>query len=291
VPDRLTERFTALADDVARLARTIPTPAVRARGERRQRTRLLLGASTVAGVMVVVAGLIAVSLSPAPEPTPQPLSTPDGTFADTIPADLRMVHEGEDGWIRTDDPLEPSAYNPCNEPDPTLVGRADAVTNRGPDVPTANPRRVSEQVLLFHDPTDATVAILALNGATKRCGWTGGLENGARFGALTLATYLPPTAGGPVPTMPYVLVTQRVNALIVLVGRVTDGFFLEIEKYTQFPELAGEVCAKMHLCGPEACGTALPSPVRSDTAVICESPLPSGGAYPTAPERRPVRDP
>jgi hypothetical protein len=277
VPDRLTERFTALADDVDRLSRTVPTTTVRARGERRRRNQLWVGASTIAGVVVVVAGLIAVSLSMAPTAGPEPAAT-DPTAENGLPArispDLRLPHDGEPGWTRSDRLDEPGAYNPCGRDDVTQVDRIDAVTLRGPGramEQVHSPTRLTEQVLLFRDVETAAEALAELGHATTECGWSGGRA----MEALTVTGHYPADRGGTVTEIRDAVVVLRLNALVLHTTVVTGALMSSGDDEAIAATLDG-VCQTMRLCGPaDKCADPV-ALLRPDTAAYCLSPHPTG---------------
>jgi hypothetical protein len=100
-----------------------------------------------------------------------PTAAPDGP---TIPAGLKMLHEGEAGWQRSDNPLIASAFNPCGGPDDTLAGRSDARTLTGHGNPVEeehSPTTVSQQLFLYVEASVAATAFDAIVADATSCGW------------------------------------------------------------------------------------------------------------------------
>jgi hypothetical protein len=100
-----------------------------------------------------------------------PTAAPDGP---TIPAGLKMLHEGAAGWQRSDNPLIASAFNPCGGPDDTLAGRSDArtLTGRGRPVEEEHsPTAVSQQLFLYVEASVAATAFDAVVAEAASCGW------------------------------------------------------------------------------------------------------------------------
>jgi hypothetical protein len=197
----------------------------------------------------------------------------EGALPGRISPDLRLPHDGEPGWTRSDALDEPGAYNPCGRDDVTLAGRIDAVTLRGPGRASEqehSPTRLTEQVLLFQDLDSALEALIALGVATTQCGWGGGLA----FKELILTALYPTDRSGTVTETRDAVVVQRRNALILHTTVVTGALLSSGDNEAIVATLDG-VCQTMRLCGPQdkcADPVALMWP---DTAAFCMSPRPS----------------
>ena len=124
--------------------------------------------------MRIVAMVAVVALAAGCAPSNQPRAVPSPLVA--IPDELRLSHHGEPGWTRSHDPQAPGVFQPCpDQPDPTVVGRIDAVTAVGPLTPSrgaAATATLHEQLLLFATDDAASAAMMALVKAKAACGWS-----------------------------------------------------------------------------------------------------------------------
>lgn len=171
--EELTGRLARLGDEIEDATVLAPAPAVRNRGDRR---RTVAAAAAVAGMtmVAVTAGLAVASMGASPFWT----SGPGGpSHATTIPATLVMLHEGENGWWRNDDPRVPGVVNPCLGADATLPGRTDARTLTGPGLATEeahSPSLVTHQLFLYRDDAAAATVFNKLFTEGAACGWEPG---------------------------------------------------------------------------------------------------------------------
>jgi hypothetical protein len=299
VPDRLTDRFSGLAEDVRGSTRSVSAAAIRARGNRSRQLRVSLAAAAL-GLATVSTGLLSMSLAngvtgvgASPEPTDLPT---------VIPKALHMPHEGEPGWVRNDDPETPGAFNPCGGADVTLANRIDAVTMTGPGLPMEeqhSPVRATVQLLLFRDVTAANTAWLRLASDMTGCDWSGGITSGTVYGLQTLIGRSPADLTTVPETIKDALVSQRTNALILRYAE-TGGSLMSSMDNDGFSALSSQLCATMGLCEAAVCYWPQPSPAApspsacaaSGSPAVFGSPGPhgspsgygagpSGSAYPT----------
>lgn len=124
--------------------------------------------------MRIVAVVVLVALAGGCTPPGTAPANPPPSPLVEIPDQMRLSHHGEPGWTRSDDPQAPGVFQPCpDQPDPTLVGRVDALTAVGPLTPVgaAATATLHEQLLLFATDDAASTAMIALVKAKDGCGW------------------------------------------------------------------------------------------------------------------------
>jgi hypothetical protein len=284
MPDRLTDRFTELAENLGRAARPATVDQIRHRGDARRRSQTIL-AALGSGVVLVAVGLLvsrpagSVGLGPGnPFSPPRPRPT-------AIAADLRMPHEGQAGWTRSDDPHAPGAIPGCGGTDPTLAGRIDAVTTHGRGLPIEeqhSPTVLTEQVLLFTDATAARTALLAIEATLHGCGYGGGMIHWMNFGFDTVLGRWPANLSGQLTLLKDAAATLRGNALVVGYDEVR-GSFMSTGFTQDIPAINDAVCATMGLCEPPICWIGEPSPLEPSPTPCPSSPSPSGPPSPTGP--------
>jgi hypothetical protein len=264
VPDQLSDRLAALAEDVGRVARPAPASVVRRRGETRYRIRLAVAAIT-GGVAALTAGsVMAASLPAAPAPTgPGPEALPT-----QISPEFRMPHDGEVGWVSDDNPSAPGAFNPCGGPDVTLVGRTDAITVTGSSL------GFTDQLLLFVSESAAQGAFVSLAKDMHECGWGGGADPYTPYGRLWLHAYRT-TDGSPQTRDEWLEVTLRRNAMIILYGLGGGETPVWSDHEALGPIVTG-LCSIMGIC---------------EELVCYADPIPSPGDGRPAPEQSPCPGP
>jgi hypothetical protein len=117
-------------------------------------------------VAIVAVAMLAAGCAAPSTPVPSgPLTA--------IPDQMRLTHHGEPGWTRSHDAGAPGVFQPCpDQPDPTLVGRIDAITAVGPLRPVegSTTATLHEQLLLFATDDAASTAMIALIKAKEACG-------------------------------------------------------------------------------------------------------------------------
>jgi hypothetical protein len=217
-------------------------------------------AAAALGLATLSTGVLSMSLAngvtglgASPEPTGLPT---------VIPEALHMPHEGEAGWVRSDDPNAPGAFNPCGGEDVTLANRIDAVTMTGPGRPGEeehSPVRATVQLLLFRDVTAANTAWLQLASEMKGCDWSGGITSETVYGRQTLMGRSPADLTNVPEMIKDALVAQRTNALIVRYAE-TGGSLMSSMDNDGFAALSGQLCATMRLCEEAVCYWPQPSP-------------------------------
>ena len=168
--DEVTDRLRRLGNEIEETTVLAPAATVRTRGDRR---RDGAGAAVAVGVTIlaITAGVAVVGMDADPFQALGPGSRGDRT---TIPATLVMLHEGESGWQRSDDPAVSSSVNPCQDADATLPGRTDArtLTGRGLAVEEEHsPSLVTHQLFLYADDAAARAAFDGLATEAAACGW------------------------------------------------------------------------------------------------------------------------
>src|SRR5215813_13229292 len=116
MPDRLGARFTRPSEQL-RVRPLIPAERIRARGERPRRRDAIL--ATIVAVVAIgsIGTLVAVSLARGSAAVSA--GGPPTTMATAFSESFDMPHEGQPGWVRTDDPHAAGPLIPCDGPDIT----------------------------------------------------------------------------------------------------------------------------------------------------------------------------
>src|SRR5262245_10389545 len=248
MPD-LDARLARLADDAAAAARPVRAAQIRRHADR-QRMRAVGSAAIGLGVLAIAGG-VAVAASPRPHgPTPPVPSNGASRSprATVIPPALRMPHDGDPRWKRSDDPRIPSAFNPCGklDVDPTQNFRMDAATATGPGRPgeeSHSPAHFTDHRVLYTDNDGAEKDMDALATDLVACGWTGGYVENTGYGRETIITR---RVDGPV--LKEGFVTRRGNALLISYGEI-GGARMSSGDYEAMVSLADELCTVLGLCG------------------------------------------
>lgn len=163
--DELTQKINVGAAEVQRQV-GVPSPdQVRARARQGQMRSVAIAAGVSAGtVFVGVTALLSGGFG-GNAPAGDPAGPSSG---------LVMLHEGEPGWQRNDDPAVRAAFSGCGASDPTLPGRTGAITMTGPGRAIEekhSPTRLTEQVFFYDSERAAADAIAALRQSVTACGW------------------------------------------------------------------------------------------------------------------------
>jgi hypothetical protein len=257
MPDRLTERFAQFADGV-RVRPPAPAEHVRARGEWRGRRDAAIAAIALLVALGSVGTLIGLSVVRGGGPGIQPLGPPR-PLPTAIATAFSMPHEGEAGWLRSDDPAAPGAFQPCEGPDVTMPGRVAAVTMTGPGAAYEYqhlPTRLTEQMLLFDGLTPASAALTELGRQVQECHWLGGIQDDTDYG-VPLVTATNARLDG----KEFATVTLWGNALIVTYAMVTgEGAFFP--DFSAKHQVSDRLCATMGLCETPKCFDPVVSPSR-----------------------------
>ncbi len=151
--DQLTEKFTALADDVRGSVRVAKADTVRRDGDGQRRRAVV--ASTVALTIIGASGVAGANafLSVPAASTPAGAGGVGASWGasrpTTIPADLAMPHEREKGWLRSDDVTASSPLTICNGADPTAGARLDVRTVTSPRHFQDGNTSITEQLILY----------------------------------------------------------------------------------------------------------------------------------------------
>jgi hypothetical protein len=280
MPDRLTERFARLAEDVAGQARPQLATDVRAHGD--MRTKRLAATGAVVAGLVIATVIAMVGLAPAG--AAQRATTYPGGAARPP---LLMPHEGEPGWTRSDDPDAPGAFNPCGTADVTRTGRTAAYTMTGiapPDVQSHSPTHYLDQLLVYSTVDEAHAVVHQLETAMVHCGWTGGFTDETEFGRIGFNGFYPANRFAPHLTeFRDVMVTTRQNAVIIIYDEIT-GALMSGPDITAIPLIGFNACDSLGICDTPTCPTVLPV-YGTDGPQSCpggESIAPSGyGGFPS----------